>query len=237
MTAPLLPDKEGDWLYIQAQYELGEKSPQQIGRETGVPVSKIYAVAARNEWVHPTENAAQAQNRAELKLAREEKVRQLVETEKAEIVKVNAEMQYRMLSEHRDDLRKARTMTNRLMNEMSEMLTFSPELKELGEIMRSPDDRGHDKKNDAYNRVLEFPNQVKAFKTLTDAMKNVILLERQAYGIATMIEDPENPVDNKPADTVMDALLSRFELVLQEKNPSSKMKDLGDAEVIENGTS
>jgi hypothetical protein len=235
MSAPLLPDKEGDWMYIQAQYELGEKTPQQIGRETGVPVSKIYAVAARHEWVHPAQNTALAQSRAELRLAKEEAQRNLVEAEKEAVVKVNAEMQYRMLSDHRSDLGKARAISQRLMNEMTEMITFSSELKELGQIMRCENERGQDRQNDAYQDVISFPGKVKAFKTLTDAMKNIILLERQAFGVATMIEDPENPV-TAPTETAIDTLLSRFELVLQEKS-APPIKQMGDADIIENGSS
>lgn len=76
-------------------------------------------------------------------------------------------------------------------------------LQQLGELLYSPDDKGMDKLNDLYMKVINLPNRVKAIKELSDTMKTLVALERQAYGL----EEKEN--------TTVDALTSMLERISQ----------------------
>ena len=69
--------------------------------------------------------------------------------------------------------------------------------------MWSPDDKGNDKVNDLYMKIISMPGRVKSMKDLSDTLKTLIALERQAFGL-----DDEN---NKPVDALT-ALLERGSL-------------------------
>ena len=73
-------------------------------------------------------------------------------------------------------------------------------LEMLGELMWSPDDKGNDKVNDLYMKIISMPGRVKSMKDLSDTLKTLIALERQAFGL-----DDEN---NRPVDALT-ALLER----------------------------
>ncbi len=47
--------------------------------------------------------------------------------------------------------------------------------------MLEPDDKGQDKLNEIYHKVISMPERVKSVKALSEALKNLIGLERQAY--------------------------------------------------------
>lgn len=70
---------------------------------------------------------------------------------------------------------------------------------ELGELMREPDERGQDKRNEVYQKLMSLPGRVKAAKELGEALKSLIGLEREAYSINA---EPPAP----PAETVADAI-------------------------------
>ena len=73
-------------------------------------------------------------------------------------------------------------------------------LEKLGELLRSEDDKGRDALNDIYQKIISMPGRVKSMKDLSDTLKTLIALERQAFGL-----DDEN---NKPVDALT-ALLER----------------------------
>ena len=56
-------------------------------------------------------------------------------------------------------------------------------LQELGELMYKPNDKGIDKLNDIYMKIIQLPNRVKAFKDLSDALKTLVGLESEAFGL------------------------------------------------------
>ncbi len=49
--------------------------------------------------------------------------------------------------------------------------------------MLDQDDKGHDKVNEIYHKVISMLERVKSVKALSEALKSLIGLERQAYDI------------------------------------------------------
>jgi hypothetical protein len=56
--------------------------------------------------------------------------------------------------------------------------------EELGEFLRSDDDKGDDKRNTVYQRVISSVGRIDSMKKLSDTLKTLVGLEREAYGIA-----------------------------------------------------
>ncbi|MBR7513521.1 hypothetical protein KC219_25515, partial [Mycobacterium tuberculosis] len=76
--------------------------------------------------------------------------------------------------------------------------------EELGEILRSEDDKGQDKRNDVYRKVLSSAGRVDSMKKLADTLKVLIGLEREAYGLQDVAPPPAAPpVQNINETTVV----------------------------------
>ncbi|MNV92608.1 hypothetical protein D3C71_1872240 [compost metagenome] len=56
--------------------------------------------------------------------------------------------------------------------------------RELGDILRSEDDKGQDRRNDVYQKVISSAGRIDSMKKLAETLKNLVGIEREAYGIA-----------------------------------------------------
>jgi len=102
----------------------------------------------------------------------------------SEIIEANAQLQANALLDHRKDIKRGRTLAMKLLAEV-EAQTDNPELfAQLGEILASADEKGTDRLSDIYRRVISTPGRIDGLKKLSDTLKNLITLERQALGLA-----------------------------------------------------
>ena len=102
----------------------------------------------------------------------------------------------------RKDIQRSRKIAMSLFDELEHQVGIenAENLEKLGELLRSDDDKGRDALNDLYMKIISMPGRVKSMKDLSDTLKTLIALERQAFGL-----DDEN---NKPVDALT-ALLER----------------------------
>lgn len=190
--------KDIDWQSVELDYRAGLKTFRAMSEEYGVSDAGIIKKAKKEGW---TRDLA-----PRIKAATEAKVRELVKPElvSAEeklaseelVVEANANLQTGIIVSQRKDIGKVRELGTKLFAEV-EAATDNRELFEkLGELMYEPDEKGKDKLNEIYRKVISMPGRVGAFKQLTDAIKTMVGLERQAYGLA----DNANGEADKPAE-------------------------------------
>ena len=86
---------------------------------------------------------------------------------------------------HRHDIRRARTLTNALLNELEQQTDPNTlaMLQELGELLRREDDNGNDRRNDLYMKVISLSERSKTMKTLADSLRVMVDMERTAFGM------------------------------------------------------
>ena len=100
-----------------------------------------------------------------------------------EIIDAGAEAIARVRLSHRTDIGRSRALVMALLAEL-DVQTGSVDLyRELGELMFKPDDKGVDKLNDLYRKIISLSGRVDNAKKLSEALKNLIGLEREAYGL------------------------------------------------------
>jgi hypothetical protein len=87
-----------------------------------------------------------------------------------------------------------------LLEELESVTDNRDLFDELGEMLRSEDDKGQDKRNDLYNKVISMSGRVSNMKQLSDTLKTLIALEREAYGLATAQPLPPPDKSGPPAD-------------------------------------
>uniref|UniRef100_UPI0028D6492F hypothetical protein n=1 Tax=Rouxiella badensis TaxID=1646377 RepID=UPI0028D6492F len=128
-------------------------------------------------------------------LVRKAEVRKQVRSEtvlsERVLIEATAEVIATVRMEHRGDIRRARELTNTLFDELAGECGDVAALEQLGELMRREDDKGMDKLNDLYHKIISLPSRVKSMKDLSDSLKTLIGLEREAYSIENKAETKE----------------------------------------------
>ena len=173
-----------DWESVEIQYRAGIRSLKDIGREFDVSDAAIVKRAKRDGWTRDLR--AKIHAKAEYKVSESlvsAEVSAQTKVREREVIEANAAAVADVRLAHRNDIRRSRALTNKLLDEL-EGLTDNRELfEQLGELMHSPDDKGMDRLNDLYRKVVELPNRTKVMKDLAETLKTLIALERQAYNL------------------------------------------------------
>ncbi|EPB7456763.1 hypothetical protein ACRR4W_000037 [Citrobacter freundii] len=173
-----------DWEAIETAYRAGVMSLREIASQHGISDTAIRKRAKKEEWTRDL--AAKVKAKAD-DLVRKREVRAKVRSENQisdrELVEATAEAIANVRMEHRGDIKRARELANLLFSELSTECTDVEALHKLGELMLSPDEKGQDKLNDLYHKIISMPQRVKSMKDLSDTLKTLIGLEREAYSI------------------------------------------------------
>lgn len=184
-----------DWEAIESAYRAGLMSLREIASQHSISEGAIRKRAKRDDWSRDL--SAKIKERAE-DLVRKEEVRKQVRTEttltERVLIEASAEVIANVRMEHRGDIRRAREITNALFDELGAECADIESLRKLGELMLDPDENGRDRLNEVYQSIIALPERVKAVKALSDAMKNLIGLERQAYNLDEVAKDPDDPL-------------------------------------------
>lgn len=186
-------EKKIDWGKIEQEYRLGEKTNLAIARDHNVSEGAIRKRAKKEGWVRDLSVRIKIKSD---QLVRAAEVREEVRKGRTEndrlIIEANAKAISEIRLSHRSDISRARAHSMRLLEEL-EILTEKKEiLKNLGEIMREEDERGRDKKNDLYNHVISLNSRILNTKQLSEAMRHLIGLEREAFNITDI--EPEQKI-------------------------------------------
>ena len=183
-----------DWERIELEFRAGILSLREIASADGnVTEGAIRKRAKRDGWERDL--GAKIQARADV-LVRKAEVRKEVRTRttvsERDIIEANAERIAQVRSEHRGDITRMRSLVLKLLGECEAEAADPAMFTRLGEILRSPDENGTDRLNDAYQKAISLPQRIKGVKELADTLKVLVALEREAYGLAT-IEDQKKP--------------------------------------------
>ncbi|MCF0265494.1 hypothetical protein KW868_13650 [Acinetobacter guillouiae] len=193
-----------DWEKIELDYRAGIKSLRQIAGEHDIAESGIRRRAKQYEWVRDLSEKIKAKADD---IVRKESVRSSVRTKttisEKETIDANANEVASVRLAHRKDIQRSRRIAMSLFDELEQMVgeDHVDLLIRLGDLMYCPDDKGKDTLNDIYQKIISMPGRVKSMKDLSDTLKTLIALERQAFGL-----DDEN---NKPVDALT-SLLERI---------------------------
>lgn len=195
--------KTPDWERIEADYRAGIKTLRQIADEHGISHVAINKRAKRDGWSRDL--SAKIAAKAD-ELVTKDAVTNSVTTASRisdrEIIDANAQAIVSVRLSHRRDIQRSRSITMRLLEELE--LQSGREnaelLEQLGELMRREDERGQDKLNDLYHKIISLPGRAKTMKDLGESLRVLVTLERQAFGL--------DDKDQKPQDALTTLLQS-----------------------------
>jgi hypothetical protein len=173
-----------DWEAVEMQYRAGTRSLKEIGAEFGVSDAGIIKRAKRDGWARDLKAKIQAKADAKVSAslvsAEVSAGRKLTEQV---VVEANANAQATVRLAHRNDISRGRRLAIALLEELEQETGNIDLFHELGELLRNEDDKGQDKRNDLYMKIISSAGRVDSMKKLADTMKTLISMEREAYGI------------------------------------------------------
>jgi len=182
-----------DWERIEADYRAGIKSVREIADAAGVSHTAINKRAKVNSW--PRDLGGKIKAKADALVSKalvSSEVSNAAKVSEKLTVDVESEVQARIRIGHRKDIGRYRTLCMSLLAELEAQTADVPALIHLGELLRSEDDKGVDKLNDIYRAVIGLPERTKTLKALSESLKVLIALEREAFGIESTPQKVEH---------------------------------------------
>jgi len=198
--------KDLDWPAIEMDWRAGIKSATQIGAENGVSHTAIIK-RFRKLGVERDLQAKIRAKAAALVSAQEVSAAKRAETKLTDklTIEVAAKNQADLVLKHRATIPRYQRLAESLLVELELQTSSAEQLGQLAELMRAPDARGIDKLNDLYRKVTGTPGRIDSFKKLTETYKNLVGLERQAFGLSDNANGESDAPKEAPSLTPNDA--------------------------------
>jgi hypothetical protein len=200
---PTTQRKQIDREAMGRDYRAGLMSLREIGAKHGCSHVRVLKIATDEGWERDLN--AQIQAKAAALVTKRTVTAEVTEQRKIDeraVIEASAQAIASIRIAHRADIRRGRTLVITMLAELESQ--SSPEAREafarLGEIMAEPDEYGRDKLNDAYRAAVSLPERIKGVKALSEALKNLVAMEREAWGLAAPekpTEDPSNLSDDE----------------------------------------
>ncbi|WP_223504225.1 hypothetical protein [Pseudomonas sp. GL-RE-29] len=173
--------KQPDWEAIERAYRAGSLSIRTIAERQGVSDTAIRKKAKALGWARDLSYQVRKEVRSKL-------VRGEVRNDQganceldAEIIEEAAEEGARVVRSHRRDIRKATNLANLLMDDLLATIQRREEIEEDIEAETAEDNNGMRRASMLASVAL--PSNSKTLFQLSSAMKNLQVLERQAYSL------------------------------------------------------
>jgi hypothetical protein len=177
-----------DWDAIEPHYRAGTRSLASLGAEFSVSDAAIIKHAKKHGWTRNLLGKVQAAADAKVRRAMvSAEVSAAVSAKKqvseALTIEVEAEVQARIRLAHRRDVGRARSLAMALLMELEHQTTDGPLYEALSALLDSQTEDRAGKLQSAMDRALSLGNRTSTMKALSDAMKTLIALEREAYAL------------------------------------------------------
>lgn len=171
-----------DWEAIERDYRAGLLSIREIASTQGITHGAINKRAKRDGWERDLKAKIQAKADALVskRMVSKEVSRERMDTEK-QIIETNAEVIANVRMAHRGDISRSRRLANKLLDELEAMTDENGTLRELIDQMK--DDEGPAALLEAAEKMASLPCRSKIIKELSETLKTLITLERQAYSL------------------------------------------------------
>lgn len=211
-----------DYEAVERDYRTGSFTDQELATKYGKSRQAITKMAKVKGWSKDLSAAVRQATRASL-IAGEakKKVAELVASgSKATVdaVVVAAETNRRVILEHRDDIRRARLLSNRLLEEL-ELLTVAPtKITTLVDVLQADEHltaKETMEARQALSDLMKLPARILSAQRLSQVMGRLQPLERRAFGLDDEVPPPP---DDELTELSDEELQRRIEEQLERRN-------------------
>lgn len=190
MSESAKPQKTApDWESIEGAFRAGVLSTREIAVQYRVSHTAINKRAKAESWDRDLSIKIKA--KADALVSRREVSKEVsiarLATER-QIIEANAERIAQVKGEHRAISKRVGDLGLSLLSELELQGGSLEDLEKLGELMAAPDEKGLDRLNALYRKIIETPSRVDSAKKVAETLKHAIGMERESYGL-----DSESP--------------------------------------------
>jgi len=171
-------DREIDWERVEDLYRAGQISIREIGRQCGVTDTSIRKKAKREGWERDLSKKVAEKVRSEL--VRAEGRSETAPTEK-EIIEHAAAQGVEIVRSHQRRIGAAQEVADTLLKQLQGVILHSEDIEE--EILIETAEDRSSKRRDAMFKAISLPIHSTTLSNLTNAMKTLVFLERQAFNL------------------------------------------------------
>jgi hypothetical protein len=176
--------KTPDWIAIEVDYRAGVVTLEAIGKQHGLSKGRISQVAKERGWIRDLSAKIAARTEARLnKSVLNEELNKQRSFSEERVVEANAKLQSDIILGQRQDVVKLRDLVNDLMGELAHQTGYRELYEQLGELLQAPDEKGIDRLNEVYRKVISLPSRIDGAKKLVDAFDRLVERERQVFNI------------------------------------------------------
>lgn len=180
MGAPVTIDYES----LEPAWRAGILSPREMAtaykNQTGHAISHVSILKHFNKHQIPRDLEAKIKFKADELITA--KVNAATPTERDMMVADRLALDIATVQlNQRKDVQRFRALCLAMLDELEATTLDNSLFQELGEMLRSEDDNGEDKRNDLYNKVISQSTRISSLNALSNTLKSLIELERKVY--------------------------------------------------------
>lgn len=172
-----------DWDAVERDYRTGKFTEHELADKHGATRSAVSKHKRTKGWTKDLkEEIRQATN---ARLVAELVADEVAEGSKkvADVVSVAAEVNTQVILKHRAGLGRLTAIKEKLLTQIEQAAEQMPDLAEVIEMVRKPDDNGIDRANDALRKAMGRGSLVDDLKKLAEVDERVRKGEREAFGL------------------------------------------------------
>jgi len=173
--------KQPDWEAIERAYRAGALSIRTIAERQGVSDTAIRKKAKALNWTRDLSGQVRKEVRSKLVRGEVRNGQGANRELDAEIIEEAAEEGATVVRSHRRDIRKATNLANLLMDDLLTTIKRREEIEEAIDEETAEDSNGM--RRASMLAAVALPSNSKTLFQLSAAMKNLQVLERQAFGL------------------------------------------------------
>lgn len=186
--------RRADWEAVERDYRTGRYTLRELEAQHGVSYAQISRKASALGWDKDLrEVIKQATDAALLRETVTQAQKDVTDT-----VLVAAEANTQVILGHRTGLQALANVKHALLNQIAQATLLMPDLADVIEMVRKPDENGVDRANDALRKAMNRSTLVDDLKKLADVDEKVRKGEREAFGLDVAAEgDVDGPTSTK----------------------------------------
>lgn len=180
-----------DWDAVERDYRTGRFTLRELETKYEVNNSTISRRADKHGWTQDLSTAIKQATNAKLIQSIVAAECSTAQQNAADTVLAAAEVNKQVILGHRKGLQELTSVKRTLLDQIQQAAALLPDLAEVIEMVRNPDDNGIDRANDALRKAMSRSALVDDLKKLADVDEKVRKGEREAFGLDD-VGQPEN---------------------------------------------
>ena len=180
-----------DWEAVERDYRTGRFTLRELETKYEVNNSTISRRADKHGWTQDLSTAIKQATNAKLIQSIVAAECSTAQQNAADTVLAAAEVNKQVILGHRTGLLELTSVKRTLLGQIQQAAALLPDLAEVIEMVRKPDDNGIDRANDALRKAMSRSALVDDLKKLADVDEKVRKGEREAFGLDD-VGQPEN---------------------------------------------